>query len=65
MYCCNEMEYHASNQCDVHANRFDCPDCLIHRNPETGRYGLIVHDGGESYIEIRFCPWCGKQLNHT
>jgi hypothetical protein len=27
-----------------------------------GLYGLIVHDGGSSTIQIYFCPWCGERL---
>jgi hypothetical protein len=23
---------------------------------------MIVHDGGSSFIEISFCPWCGAKL---
>jgi len=25
-------------------------------------YGLVVHDGGTSSVEISFCPWCGTKL---
>lgn len=25
-------------------------------------YGIRVLDGGSSYIEIHYCPWCGKKL---
>ena len=25
-------------------------------------YGVRVLDGGSSYIEIGFCPWCGEAL---
>lgn len=25
-------------------------------------YGIRVLDGGSSYIEIYYCPWCGKRL---
>ncbi|WP_404900450.1 hypothetical protein PV791_04820 [Priestia filamentosa] len=32
--------------------------CKQHRQA----YGLIVHDGGSSTIEMSFCPWCGKKL---
>lgn len=48
--------------CEQHSSRFECPDCLIHFSPERRTYGLIVHDGGESLISIRFCPWCGSAL---
>jgi hypothetical protein len=48
--------------CDQHSERFDCPEALVHYSPASGHYGLIVHDGGRSYIEISFCPWCGTDL---
>jgi hypothetical protein len=25
-------------------------------------YGIRVLDGGTSYIELRYCPWCGHEL---
>jgi hypothetical protein len=25
--------------------------------------GLVVHDGGGSYIAIQYCPWCGAKLD--
>ncbi|WEK45185.1 MAG: hypothetical protein P0Y56_09055 [Candidatus Andeanibacterium colombiense] len=46
--------------CDQHADRSDCPDALIGR--VRGGYGIIVHDGGSSVVEIAFCPWCGGKL---
>jgi hypothetical protein len=36
------------------------PDALI--DQVRGGYGIIVHDGSVSVIEIAFCPWCGAQL---
>jgi hypothetical protein len=30
-----------------------------------GHYGLLIHDGGSSSIEINFCPWCGAQLGQA
>jgi len=48
--------------CDLHHDRFDCPDCLIHFSPFQRTYGLIVHDGGSSTLGIDFCPWCGSSL---
>jgi hypothetical protein len=30
--------------------------------PEFDVYGLIVHDGGHSTIQIDFCPWCGARF---
>jgi len=48
--------------CAIHSDRFDCPDALIFAD-ENGARGLIVHDGSRSFIEIAFCPWCGKKLD--
>jgi hypothetical protein len=56
------MRRNAERVCDQHPDRFDCPDCLIHYSPRTRMYGLIVHDGGSSFVVIRFCPWCGNRL---
>jgi hypothetical protein len=54
------MDYDLNKKCEVHLSRSDCPDALI--NVVRGGYGLIVHDGGSSVIEISFCPWCGSRL---
>ena len=29
---------------------------------EAKKAGIILHDGGRSYIEIRYCPFCGKKI---
>jgi hypothetical protein len=51
-----------SPTCDNHKNRSNCPDVLI---VETGQgYGLPIHDGGSSFVEIAYCPWCGKPLSN-
>jgi hypothetical protein len=56
------MRYYATYECKDHPDKFECPDNLIVHNEETGTYGLIIHYGGESYVKIRFCPWCGANL---
>jgi len=61
-HCCEEMRRHIEMACDQHPNQFDCPDCLIHFSSSRGIYGLIVHDGGTSFIRIAFCPFCGAKL---
>ena len=60
VHCCDRMDYDLNHRCDVHNSRYACPDALI--DLVQGRYGLIVHDGGSSVIEINFCPWCGARL---
>jgi len=59
--CCKRMTFDLNRQCDRHATRFECPDALIYI-AEDGSLGLIVHDGGRSFVPIAFCPWCGTQL---
>ena len=60
-YCCDTMMKQINYKCSHHPNPFDCPDNLIYYNEESGKLGFIIHDGGESYKEINFCPWCGKR----
>jgi hypothetical protein len=59
-YCCERMRGECTNTCDQHAVRLECPDALIVQNGSV--FGIMVHDGGESYIGIDFCPWCGTSL---
>ena len=54
------MEKHSLFNCDKCKDKFECADTLIHE--KNGVYGIIVHDGGSSFIEIKFCPWCGEVL---
>jgi len=60
VHCCDRMDYDLDQECGVHDSRYSCPDALF--NVVRGGYGLIVHDGGSSVIEISFCPWCGAKL---
>lgn len=61
-HCCEDMRREVERMCDQHPDRFDCPDCLVQFSLQSRTYGLIVHDGGNSLIAIRFCPWCGAGL---
>jgi hypothetical protein len=61
-HCCQEMENNLIFNCKVHRDKFDCPDSLITYTPNFDEYGLIIHDGGSSFIKIEFCPWCGTKL---
>jgi hypothetical protein len=56
------MESQLRWKCDQHAHPEDCPDCIVKFYLESGKFGLLIHDGGSSYIEIQFCPWCGADL---
>jgi hypothetical protein len=61
-HCCKRMADELSKTCDAHPDRFECPDAIMHFSPRAKTYGLIIHDGGSSVIEISFCPWCGTSL---
>lgn len=59
MNCCDMMRTHLAHQCQQHGDG-DCPDRIIQRT-DTG-IGIPIHDGGSSFIAIRFCPWCGSAV---
>jgi hypothetical protein len=59
--CCERMAFDLQQRCEKHADRFRCPDALIEQRAD-GYYGIIVHDGGRSSIQIVYCPWCGTNL---
>lgn len=61
-HCCERMGDQVNMVCAVHPNPFECPDVLVRYSPEFDEYGLVVHDGGSSSIQIQFCPFCGTKL---
>lgn len=61
-FCCEMMQRNVTYRCDEHPSPFDCPDNVIFHSEAREGYGIIVHDGGASYIAISFCPWCGSNL---
>lgn len=61
-HCCQRMESAVASECSLHPDRFDCPDALLVHSASRGTYGLIVHDGGRSSVEIAYCPFCGASL---
>ena len=62
-YCCQKFSESLEYKCKKHIDQFDCPDSLIYFSKKLGAYGLIVHDGGSSYVKIEYCPFCGSHLN--
>jgi hypothetical protein len=60
--CCEQMRGQMQHTCDAHPDLSDCPDSLVVRQGEPGNFGLRVHDGGNAFIRIRYCPWCGVDL---
>jgi len=61
-HCCDEMARQADRRCDTHPDPFDCPDNPIFYAARFDEYGLIIHDGGSSFVVIDYCPWCGARL---
>ena len=61
-HCCKEMIARLNYRCDIHTSKWECPDNLITYSKKYNEYGIIVHDGGDSYIIIKYCPWCGAKL---
>ena len=62
MHCCESMKKRINFKCTKHKNKYDCPDAIIEYIPKFDEYGIIIHDGGSSYILINYCPFCGKKL---
>jgi len=56
------MAAHLSQECDQGEDPFECPDNVIYWSPPFDEYGLIIHDGGASYMVLEHCPWCGTKL---
>lgn len=63
-FCCESMKYHIEYKCDVHKDPFDCPDKIIYHSKKHNNFGIMIHDGGSSFIEIEFCPWCDKKFEN-
>jgi hypothetical protein len=56
------MKDRVEYKCEEHPDPVDCPDNLIYFSEKLNEYGLIVHDGGSSFVTINFCPFCGTKL---
>ncbi|MFR8143659.1 MAG: DUF6980 family protein [Clostridia bacterium] len=62
LYCCRRMEENVNQTCKEHSNMFECLEQIITYNRKFNEYGIIIHDGGKSYLLIEYCPWCGAKL---
>ena len=58
-HCCTKMTYYLTF--DKKTKEIN-PDAIIRFHKKTKDYGIPIHDGGSSFIEIGFCPWCGTKL---
>jgi len=57
---CVHVALHSTVQCDVHTDAWECADMTLVRT-EDG-FAIPVRDGGSSYIQIDYCPWCGVKI---
>lgn len=58
--CCDDMRSWSSDHCTAHP--VYCYDRLVLFDEKGGYYGIMIHDGGSSFVKIRYCPWCGKAV---
>ena len=59
-FCCDFMKGNLNYPDEETA--FSDPDYLMYYSEKFDEYGLIIHDGGGSFVAINYCPWCGKKL---
>lgn len=50
-HCCVDIQKHILGN-----------EVCINYIPKFREYGLLIKDGGSSFQEIYYCPWCGKKL---
>lgn len=68
-HCCVEMEYHLLEYIREKEVLKGDPeyinyDAIVSWDKSQRLYGIPIHDGGNSYIKIRYCPWCGKNIDN-
>lgn len=59
-YPCVHVAYHSAMHCDQHKDAWECVDTALACIDNV--FGIPVRDGGPSFIEIKYCPWCGIEL---
>jgi hypothetical protein len=57
--CCEMMRDQLDWKCDQHSDPAERPDALIGCFGKSKTLGLLIHDGGSSFVAIHYCPWCG------
>lgn len=64
-HCCEDIQKNGTLGCDLHGDKYECPDVLISYVEKFDEYGIIIHDGGSSSISINYCPFCGAKLPNS
>lgn len=57
---CRHLSEHMRPCAEHGGDPWECPDVLFCKG-ERG-YGIPIRDGGNSYVRILYCPFCGKRL---
>ena len=58
------MATHSTLNCIQHKDVHECPDVLVVWTG-NGLPGLPVRDGGNSFVVINHCPWCGEHMENN
>ena len=64
-YCCAKMARFNRNSYSSNGDlKWNDPDMILCVTKER-EYLIPIHDGGSSGVQIRYCPWCGSDLNRN
>jgi hypothetical protein len=61
-YCCIDMAYRLIEDKNEKTSGEINYDCVITHYKKGKAFGIPIHDGGSSFIKIKYCPWCGEKL---
>lgn len=62
-YCCVEMAYHLIEDKISKSKEEINYDSVVTHTSKSKEFRIPIHDGGSSFIQINYCPWCGQKLN--
>ena len=51
--------------CELMTLYLDEREVAVKYVPKFREYGVLVLDGGSSYVQMAYCPWCGSTLPET
>lgn len=57
-FCCEDLERFTTEN----KEEFYDTNKFIYFNEKFDEFGFIIHDGGQSYVGINYCPWSGDKL---
>ena len=67
-YCCLNMAYRLiEDKMEKEKVKTDRDyinyDAVMHYSKSHKIFGIPIHDGGSSFIPIKYCPWCGSDIS--